>query len=452
MKNILTLLFLIVSIKLSAQYQLGSTVLDTTEIYGSLNEPWEILMGEDSNLWVSEKAGIVTRIHPITGQKSIILDIQNLVWQFAESGLLGMCFSLDFNNDHNLFLAYTYLDGNSRFLKVVSYSYQQSSDTLINETTLIDSIPANTFHDGCRLIFLHDSTLLITTGDAGNTNLPQNKNSLAGKILRINDNGSIPFDNPNPSSEIFSSGHRNPQGLFLHNNTIYSSEHGPANDDEINIIHSSRNYGWPAVHGFCDAASEIQFCNDSNVVEPIFAWTPTLATSDLVVYNHPSIPEWNNTILMTTLKNQSIVALNLNLNGDSVTSAQTHFMNEWGRLRDICIGWRGELYAITNGFSRNGNQGQHKIIKIENLNYTSLFKNENIKHLKLGPNPTQDELKINTELKGLANIYSINGILIESITVDQNTTLDVSSYKAGVYFIQFYNNSNVRINGKFIKN
>src|SRR4030095_1738498 len=118
--------------------------------------------------------------------------------------------------------------------------------------------------------------LFVTTGDASNQSLAQSISSPNGKVLRLNLDGTIPADNPVAGNPYWSWGHRNPQGLVYANNILYSSEHGPSNDDEVNIIERGRNYGWPNVQGFCDAGSEPAFCTANNVREPLKAWTPTI--------------------------------------------------------------------------------------------------------------------------------------------------------------------------------
>jgi glucose/arabinose dehydrogenase len=175
--------------------------------------------------------------------------------------------------------------------RIVRYEY--SDGQLTDEFILLDNIQGNTTHDGCRMIILPDQTLLFSTGDAQNQPAAQNLEHLSGKFLRLHLDGSIPDDNPFPANPVYSLGHRNAQGLYLASNgIIYSSEHGPSTDDELNIIEPGRNYGWPDVHGFCDLPAEITFCDENNVKEPLEAWTPTIATSDIVYYDHDAIPEW----------------------------------------------------------------------------------------------------------------------------------------------------------------
>jgi aldose sugar dehydrogenase len=123
----------------------------------------------------------------------------------------------------------------------------------------------------------------------------------------MNLDGSVPDDNPISGSYIWTWGHRNAQGLLIApDGKMYSSEHGPATDDELNLIIKGRNYGWPNVNGFCNTTSEIIFCNENNVVEPLFAWTPTLAVAGIAFYDNNVIPLWKNNILMANLKAQQI--------------------------------------------------------------------------------------------------------------------------------------------------
>jgi glucose/arabinose dehydrogenase len=195
--------------------------------------------------------------------------------------------------------------------------------------------------------------LFISTGDAANTALSQNASSLNGKILRLNLDGSIPADNPVSGNAHWSTGHRNPQGLVYANNKLYSSEHGPSNDDEINIIEKGRNYGWSTVQGFCNTSGEQTFCAANNVKEPIQAWTPTIATAGLDYYDKNLIPQWKNSLLMATLKDATLYQLQLDNNHSTVSATNEFFSGKYGRLRDICISPDGKVYLCTSNGSND---------------------------------------------------------------------------------------------------
>ena len=241
---VLGLMSPILNAQAQTKYTLDSTEVTARVVKDSLDIPWEIIWGPDDYIWVTERFGRVSRINPQTGEQKVLLNMSSDVYQRSEAGMLGMVLHPDFENNPYVFVAYTYLVGNSIRERLVRFNYQP--DTLIAADTLIENIPGNTTHIGCRLIILPDNTMLMTTGDAQEQSLPLNKTSVVGKILRLNLDGSIPGDNPNPNSLVWSYGHRNAQGLWLApNGVIYSSEHGPTTDDELNILTVNKNYGWP---------------------------------------------------------------------------------------------------------------------------------------------------------------------------------------------------------------
>ncbi len=358
-------------------YTLDSTTLVADTVITGLNVPWELKWGPDNFLWMTERDGIVSRVNPQTGLRTIILNAsQNNggpVYAVSESGLLSFAFHPSFLDSSYLYMVYTYLDAANIKERMVRYEYV--ADSLINPVTLIENIAGANFHNGSRLAIGPDNKIYMTTGDGLTQPDAQSITSVNGKTLRLNLDGSIPADNPIPGSPIWSWGHRNAQGLeFGPTGILYSSEHGPNNDDEINIIKPAGNYGWPTVMGICNLPQELTFCTDSNVVESIYQWTPTIAPGDLIYYNSPAIPEWQGTLLLSVMKNKRLLRLTLNSTGDSITSETSYFVNQWGRLRDICAGPDGTIYLATNGAtSGNIDPNTHSIIRLRNLNYLGIL-------------------------------------------------------------------------------
>ncbi|SHI46014.1 PQQ-dependent sugar dehydrogenase [Aquimarina spongiae] len=337
----------------------------TTTLISTLSVPWEILWGPDNFLWVTERNGRISRINPDTGEQIELIRIA-AVEQVQESGLLGMVLHPNFDSNPFVYAVYTCQSGNNLLERLVRFTY--ANNTLSDETTLLDNIPAAGIHNGSRLMITNDLHLLMTTGDAGNTSLSQNLNSLAGKVLRINLDGSIPADNPFTNSYVYSLGHRNPQGLVRHpNGNIYSSEHGPQNDDEINRIVAGANYGWPEVMGVINTPAEEAFAASTTVTESIFNWTPTIAPSDLAFYTGTAIPQWTNKFLMTVLKDQKIVSLTLSDDGNTITEEESFFTGTFGRLRDIAISPGGRIFIATNGDSYGDTSATHRIIEINSI-------------------------------------------------------------------------------------
>jgi glucose/arabinose dehydrogenase len=418
MKKIFTLLtavFFLNNITTAQQtYTLDSTVLTSRTVISGIDIPWEIIWGPDDHIWMTERYGRVSRLNPVTGTQDVILNLSSQIYQQNESGLLGMLLHPNFSNEPYVYLVYTYQSSGSTRERLVKYTYNGS--ILNNPQILIDNITANSTHDGSRLLLLPDSTFLMTTGDAQATSSPQNTSSLNGKILRFNLDGSIPADNPNPNSYVYSWGHRNAQGLCLGpNNTVYCSEHGPTTDDELQIVHKAGNYGWPTVAGFCNTTTEINFCNDSTVTEPLVVWTPTIAPSDMIWYNHPSIPEFNNKLIMTVLKNKRLIAFGFNQAGDSVIQQSNYLVNQLRRLRDICVSPDGKIYLATNGDSwSNTNPFTHTIVELRNAAYvpSAITESSDIK-FRIWPNPVLKGQQLNIEFEdfksGTLKIYDLLG-------------------------------------------
>ncbi len=369
-------------------YTLDSTVVTARVIKDSLDIPWEIVWGPDDHIWVTERFGRVSRVNPETKQTDILLDLSDDVYERAETGMLGMALHPDFGNNPHVFIAYTYLDNSAIRERIVRFNY--GNDTLMPADTLIEGIPGNTTHVGCRLFILPDNTMLVSTGDAQNQSLPLNRTSVVGKTLRMNLDGSIPSDNPDPNSLIWSYGHRNAQGIWrAPNGIIYSSEHGPTTDDELNILKPNANYGWPRVHGLCDSPPEQAYCDTANVSQPIASWTPTIAPSDIIWYDHPSIPEWQDKLLMTVLKDKSLIAFTFNAAGDSVVRQNKYLKNQLQRLRDICVSPDGKVYLATSGDRwANDKPFTHTIVELSNDSYVASVNDLSATaRVRIGPNP-----------------------------------------------------------------
>lgn len=454
--QLLAIFFLTTSFFVNAQIQLEETTVDTTTIISGLDIPWEIQWGPDDMLWITERFGRISRIDPETGDQDIILDISSIVSTGGESGLLGLVLHPDFDTNPYVYTVYTYMNGSNKLERIVRYEYNGTQ--LEDEFILLDNIQGNITHIGCRLLITPDYKLLITTGDAQNQPSAQNIDHLSGKILRLNLDGTIPEDNPWPGNPAYSFGHRNAQGLYLGSNGIlYSSEHGPATDDELNIIEPGRNYGWPNVHGFCDLPNEITFCEANNVFEPMVAWTPTIATSDIVLYEHPSIPEFTNRILLTSLKNKRLYVMELDESGTSVVSEDQYFFNTWGRLRDICVGPDGAIYLATNGPDWGNSQPfTHRIIKVWNQDYIT-SNNESQLHEKLVhifPNPVKEQLNISIDPKLIGeelSIVSVTGQLVHQQIMDTIfVTIPTVSFKNGIYTVMIGNQKNKQSQEKII--
>jgi glucose/arabinose dehydrogenase len=449
----------------------GSTTLDVRVVIEGNNEnngidiPWEIQWGSDDHIWMTERFGRVSRLNPTTGARTTILDLTSSVYASSESGLLGLQLHPDFENTPQVFLAYTYISSGIKE-RIVRYDYNSTSGLLENPFTLIEGINGNTTHIGCRLLILpEDSTLLATTGDYQTQPSAQDDNSLSGKILRMNLDGSIPMDNPfGSSSYVYSKGHRNAQGLLVApNGNIYSSEHGPSSNDEFNLIVPGGNYGWPDVNGFCNTSSEMSACNAmSNYQDPMVNWynSSTIAPSDIVLYNHPAIPEWQGKILMTVLKTEHLKVLELSSDGLSIaseaimfnldhannptsSSSSTYNNGAFERLRDICVSPDGRLFLATSGSSW-GTSGTftNTIVELKNSAYiaTGIVDANLTEQTQIFPNPNTGNMNLVFDEKLVGGNFTVTDKIGKTVYSGQVNTvqqrLNLSNLGSGLYILQ----------------
>lgn len=427
--------------------------MTTRVIRDSLFIPWELVYGADSNIWFTQKNGYICRLEPKSGHIDTLYHETNTVMQ-NEGGMLGLALDPNFLTDPYVYVAYNYTSGTYKE-RIVKYTY--AANTLNNPQILLDDIAAASIHNGCRLVIVGDK-LYITTGDASNQPSAQNIASVNGKVLRINLDGSIPSDNPIAGSPVWSWGHRNAQGLVYANGKLYSSEHGPSTDDEINIIEKGRNYGWPTVHGFCNTPTEITFCNDSNVIDPIRAWTPTIAVCGIDYYNHLMFPSLQNSILMTTLKDSKLYQLQLNSAFDSITSATVISGVSFNRLRSICIGPYGNIFIGTSNSNSNGSNRIDKIVEIYDPSFVPpvgvSMQTDN--GVTIYPNPTKDKFTVKVDAaQKLPMQYSLTSrdgkVLMKGVFELRINTIAADRLPTGIYMLNVKNKQEIISSYKLIK-
>lgn len=327
-----------------AHVQLEETQLVATEVVNGLEAPRDITLDPEGWIWVNEVSGSLYRANPVTGEKIKVLDVPDVYFERAR-GLLSTALHPEFPDEPYVYLHYTF-EPSELGSRIVRYTF--TGDTLVEPETILDRLPGGSGHSGSKMMAGPDGKLWLATGDASREDLAQDLDVYHGKILRMNPDGSVPEDNPFERSHIWTSGHRNMQGLTYGNGHIYASEHGPANDDEVNLLLKGRNYGYPDVMGYCDSELEKQYCEEHDIVEPIIAFNPVVAASGLAYYGHDAIPEWTNSLLLASLRIQTLRVLHLDEPGESVEDVQIFFQQQFGRIRDVIVDPEGRIYLMTS--------------------------------------------------------------------------------------------------------
>lgn len=308
-----------------------------------LEAPWEIAFLPDGRIFVTERPGRVRVMQDGELTPDPVATIDEVAAR-GEGGLLGMALHPDFQRNHWLYLYFT--SGSEGGLENRVVRYTEASNQLTEPVTIIDGIPAAGIHDGGRIAFGPDGKLYITTGDAAQSDLAQDRSSLAGKILRLNPDGSIPSDNPFPGSPVLSYGHRNPEGLAWQpgTNQLFATEHGPGGHDEVNIIHPGANYGWPEMQGNAghpDGFTPLIESGDDT-------WAPTGAT----FVQGDAFPQWQGNLLFASLRGRTL--WRLDLRAVNATPALEPVLTGYGRLRAVVQGPDGMLYVLTSNRDGRG--------------------------------------------------------------------------------------------------
>ena len=335
-----------------------SDLVTAETVAEGLEVPWALAFTPDRRMLVTERPGRIRVIQNarLLEQPLAILDVASV----SEAGLMGIAVDPNFGDNGHLYVCYTNQeDSGGLFNRIARLT--DSGGRAGDLKVMLDHIPAAGNHNGCRIRFGPDGKLYVTMGDAQSSLNAQNLNSLSGKILRLERDGSVPADNPYPDSYIYSYGHRNPQGLDWHPESggLFITEHGPHEDDEINILAAGGNYGWPHVTGRSARA---------DYLDPILAFTPTIALAGAAFYTGESLAtSWDGDFIFATLKGSHLRRISLQPpEFRSVASDQILFAGEFGRLRAVALGPDGYIYFSTSNRDGRGRpfSGDDKILRL----------------------------------------------------------------------------------------
>ena len=328
-------------------------------IIDDLNHPWALEFLPKNNFLISERRGKLWRVFP-DGRKVEISNVPQ-VYHEGQGGLLDVKLEPKFKNGGRLYFSYSATDVNDddkANTEVARARLDLNQNTLSDIEVIFQAEPKveGDNHWGSRLAFTDDNKLFITLGERFDyEEEAQNPANHLGAVIRLNPDGSIPADNPfvndnNKRSEIFSYGHRNPQGMDIHPETreVWIHEHGPKGGDEINILKKGANYGWPAVtFGISYWGTEISDKTTAPGMEdPILQWTPSIAPSGMTFYTGDKFPEWKGDLFVGALAMRHL--RRLELDGQKITQQEELLKDRNERIRDVRQGPDGYLYILTD--------------------------------------------------------------------------------------------------------
>ena len=310
-----------------------------------LQIPWALAFAPDGRLFLTERPGRVRVVEGGRLREEPALILTD-VFAEGEAGAMGLAFDPDFESNRFVYLLYTATrPGQSPVNRVVRYV--EANNTLTDAVTILDGLPAGRTHDGGRLRFGPDGFLYLTIGDVRSSRTAQDLGVLSGKILRIAKDGTTPVDNPF-ASQVYSFGHRNPQGFDWHPVTgaMWATEHGDVGNDELNQIRPGVNYGWPEIEG-----TEMM----AGMQPPVLFFSLSVAPSDASFYTGAAFPGFQNDLFFATLRGAHLHRVRFSATDlGVVTGDELLLEGQFGRIRDVVTGPDGTLYFCTNNTDGRG--------------------------------------------------------------------------------------------------
>jgi len=329
-----------------------------TAVVGGLDHPWAMAFLPDGGMLITERSGSL-RLLRVPGGLSKPLAGVPKVYARGQGGLLDVALSPDFAKDRYVYLSYAESDGSKSGTAVGRGRLSADGAALEDFRVLFRQEPklSSGQHYGSRLVFDRKGYLYISLGENNQRPTAQDLDKLQGKVVRLNADGSVPQDNPfvgraGARPEIWSYGHRNPQGMALNpwSGELWENEHGPRGGDEINLVRPSKNYGWPlATYGINYSGLAIPEAKGETLPgmePPLYWWPKSPAISGMAFYDADRFPAWRNSVFIGALANQNLIRLTLD--GDKVVAQERLLVDRKSRIRDVRQGPDGYVYVLTD--------------------------------------------------------------------------------------------------------
>jgi glucose/arabinose dehydrogenase len=431
----------------TAAYSQNPTLVLEKELISNseMGQPWGMCFISSDELLFTEKSGKLFRYIISTDTKTQITGTPT-VTSAGQGGLLDVALHPDFATNNYVYLSYSISGNGGNTLAIGRGILNGNQLTGFSEIFRALPFTYGTNHYGSRLVFDNEKHLLFSASDRQEQNNAQLLSNHLGKVIRLNDDGSVPSDNPfvgenGAKPEIYSYGHRNIQGLSIHAKTgkIYAHEHGPKGGDELNLIEAGKNYGWPSITFGLDYNGSIISSDTARegMEQPIKYWVPSIAPSGLAIVPLEGQAENEVNFVLGALAGKQIQWVTIQ---DDKHVATYSFMNNHARFRDIEVSPDGKIYALTESPNSLILLGTNQVITETN---NTAAKNTS---MLLYPNPAQDFVQIDAkDFSGqnfAVNIYSGEGRLMQTIPADafsQSSSLlkiDIKAFPSGMYLIE----------------
>ena len=353
--SLFLLLTLTTSIQAEDVFKAKAVNFKTQTIADKLGHPWGMAFLPDGNILVTERTGQLRLVEngklnpqPVTGLPEIAVT--------GQGGLLDVALHPDFENNQWIYLSFSAKGEDGYGTEVIRGRLDGMELKDVEKIFAASPKGDGGRHFGSRLLFAPDGKLFITLGDRGDQDRAQKMNDHAGSLIRLNDDGSVPEDNPfintkNAKPESYTLGNRNMQGIALQpgTNLLWTHEHGPQGGDELNIMTPGTNYGWPVItygvnYGIGTKIGE--GTEKAGMAQPIHYWIPSIAPSGMVFYTGDEFPEWKGNLFVGSLRFGQLVRLKIQ--DGKVVEEERLIDGKHGRIRDVRQGPDGTLYLLTD--------------------------------------------------------------------------------------------------------
>ena len=328
--------------------------LAVTTVLDGLDHPWDVVAAPDGTILTGQRSRgfVVRRSDNTTGP--VAADLSDL-YARSETGLMGIALARDFAQSRTLYTCQGFSAGGVTDIRVISWTVDAGWTELTRTGTVLSGLPVSSGrHGGCRILAAEDGTLFVGTGDSANPGVPQDPNSLGGKVLHVNADGTPAAGNPDPSSPVYTLGHRNVQGLAVQPGTgrLYSVEQGTSVDDELNLLTPGGNYGYRPDRAPGTYDESVPMTDPSRVPGAIEAvWSSgnsTLATASAAFASGRQWGQWDGSVVIGGLKSKKLIFLRLSDDGRSVDAQAYGLENQYGRLRSVTPTANGSLLVTTD--------------------------------------------------------------------------------------------------------